>query len=574
MAIERLTLEPGRGFDPTRDEHRTKVLEAIEPMHGTGWAVQSFDPTTGNLTLVRQAAVTEVLRDDSSDSYRVGLERGTKPADGEKVASRLESDPQHRGFVMTQFDPYLGTATLSRLSDPARRCRGAVSTALRVKPWEVQVADRPDGGFDVELPGSYQPSKHNASLEEVATAIIGRPGWYLRTDARAGSASIIPGELPTFPNTVAFPVPRLSTMTTEFSPFGVALPPPGEDTLSEVGIDWTAGQMAMVAGIQGGGKSVVINDVITDWKAAGGELVIVDIPDKKNDFTWIKPWVRPGGWGCESDLAALAALELCYEEGKRRARYNEEHGVLGWRDLGPGERYKPILIVVDELSGLIVTERLPAGVPKDNPVVQRKIMSNLVRVSIEDVLQRVMREQRAMGMHVLLASQVTNNNTGIGPSVKALINHVLLQGSNQTKTQRAQAFSSEDRVPLVPQHIAEDAGAARGVGCAELGGQASAVYKGYYAPVDALKSALEELRVPTTDSQEPSPADIARFDPTREDDLDTPPPPSRGRSAAGTGGGTPNVRGLSGAAAAAHDAAVEEAAAQRARRNAEAASAR
>jgi len=562
MAVELLTLSPGTGFDPTNPQHVGMVTEKIEPEHGTGWTLQSYDGATGKLTLRRQTAVNQVTRNAADDSFVVDLEYGTKPADGDKVAAQLESDPQHAGYVMVAFEPHLGEATLAKMTKDARRCRGAVANALRVKPWDVQVTDRADGGFEVVLPATYRPSQHDKALDEVATAIIGRPGWYVSVNAKEHTASIIPGELPTFPAMVPYPLGQLARVTTDRTPFGVALGNPGESVPRQLAIDWKGSQFALVAGTAGGGKSATINAIIAGWVSAGGELVIVDIPDKKNDYTWAKPWVRPGGWGCESDLAALATLELLYEEGKRRARINEQYGAAGWRNIPATERYKPILAIIDELSGLVVTEKIPSGVPKDNPVVQRKIMSNLVRVSIDDVIQRMVREQRAMGMHVLQSTQVTNNNTGVGPSVKALIGNIMLQGSSQTRTQRAQAFSAEDRVPQIPSNVAEDPNASVGVGCAELAGQEPSVYKGLFAMPDEYRSALQRLGLPTTANPEPSATDIARFDPTVEEpDLDGPAPRSRPSR------GTPRVDGLSGAAAAAHDAAMEQAIFDREQRN-------
>ncbi|MEK6312001.1 MAG: cell division protein FtsK, partial [Curtobacterium sp.] len=235
MPISRLTVTPGKGFDPNVQAHVDIVQRNIEPEHGTGWVVQDYDPASGKLTLTRQGAVTQVSRVDDVDEYKVSLERGTKPADGDRVAARLESDPRHEGYVMIRFEPYLAEATLARMSLPARRCRGAVANALRVKPWDVLVRDRPDGGFDVDLPGGYQPSKHDKALDEVAVSIVGRPGWYLSVDAREHRASIIPGELPTFPATLPYPEHLLGELTTDFTPFGQRLAAPGEDSAPTIG---------------------------------------------------------------------------------------------------------------------------------------------------------------------------------------------------------------------------------------------------------------------------------------------------------------------------------------------------
>lgn len=571
MAVEILNETVGRGFNPSNPDHKKRAMEAVTAKYGDGWDLQSYDPATGKATFWRQVGYMQVTA-SGTDSKEVDIP-GVKPSDGDRVAAKLEADPENAGYVMTKFDPFLFSATLTKMTKESRRCRGAVANALRVKPWDVQVSDRKGGGFDIVLPPTYQPSKHDKALEEVATTIVGRPGWYVIANANKHTAQIIPGELPTFPPVAPYPITQLGKLTTDRTPFGIALGNPGEVVPRPVLVDWKGSAFTMVGGLPGGGKSVTINAIIAGWLAAGGEIVIVDIPDKKSDFTWVKPWVRKSGWGCESDLGALATLSLVYEEGKRRAKLNEELGVAGWRDIPAGQRpYKPLLVIVDEYAGLVVTEKIPAGVPKDNPVVQRKIMSNLVRVSIADVVERIMKEQRAMGMHMLVASQITNANSGLPPTVKGLIGNSILQGANPSKTQRAQAFSVEDKIPQIPQNVVEDAGASIGVGAAELAGQEPTVYKGFYASVGDYRLALEKLHLPTTPDPEPSPTDIARFDPTEsgggDDEYE---PPSRLREEHGGYGRNerhgPREDGLSGAAAAAHDMKVQQAMFDREARN-------
>ncbi|AZZ54900.1 FtsK/SpoIIIE domain-containing protein [Rathayibacter iranicus] len=566
MATERISIKPGTGFDANNKAHIEAVLTKVAKTDaGTGWSMQSHDPETGTLTLTRQSAVTQVSKSKERGSYDVGLRSGTKPADGDQVAAHLESDPRHRGYVMTKFEPFLGTATLSKLSADAQRCRGAVAVALGVKAWDVQVTNRPDGGFSLGLPRIYVPSKHDAKLTEVAEQVVGRDGWYVQVQAQALTAEIIPSEPPTFPTAIGYPLERLPTVSRERTPFGVKLPEPGSDTLEEVCIDWSTQAFAMIAGTPGSGKSVTLNALIAGSLAAGTELVICDIFDKRMDFTWMKEWCRDGGWGAEGDVESLAALSLVYEEGKRRSEIIERYGVTNWTELPREAALNPILVIVDEVSGLLVTEKLPAGVPKDNPIVVAKTMRNLIRVSIEDVISRTLAEQRAFGIRMILASQVTNANTGIGPSQKAKIGHKILQGSNPSKTARTQAFNSEAAAPLVPGNVRADVTVAKGVGVAELEGQDPFVYKTYYAGVEDYRRALNALNIPKSTRPEPTAADIARFDPSGEAEMDS--SPSRlADEAVGYGRGSKPPRdesGLTGAAAAAHQLKVAEQAVKR-----------
>src|SRR4029079_4730507 len=131
------------------------------------------------------------------------LARGTKPADGDRLAAKLAE--QNPGHEMTALAPVLGPATLGRLDEATSRCRSAVAVALGVKPWSVRARPRTGGGFDLALPESYSPSRHHKKLAEVATPVVGRDGWYVDVDPRTLTASIIPGEPPTFPAVLPYP---------------------------------------------------------------------------------------------------------------------------------------------------------------------------------------------------------------------------------------------------------------------------------------------------------------------------------------------------------------------------------
>ncbi len=91
---------------------------------------------------------------------------------------------------------------------------------------------------------------------------------------------------------------------------GRALPPPGQLTGPEVCIDWSAQSFALLAVIPGSGKTNLLNVAVAGSLAAGVELVVVDLPSKSVDFLWCNPFVRPGGWGCDSPEAAVTVLDL------------------------------------------------------------------------------------------------------------------------------------------------------------------------------------------------------------------------------------------------------------------------
>lgn len=515
-SIERITFPFPKGFDPSRHEKALPGL--IAKQHGPGFEVDSIDPEARTITASRQVAITEVTSGEHADSFEVRLARGSKPADGDRTEAKLMD--QYLGFYMTRFEPFLGKATLSRLSDVEARCRGAVAVAVGVKPWEVKVAQTPDGGYEIELPRTYVGSKHDDRLAEVATSVVGAPGWYVEVDAARLTAQIIPSEPPTFPEVIPSPMDRLGHGSIDVTEFGMVLPQPGATTGPAVWIDWAANPWALVAGIPRSGKSVALNALVADAVSNGSELVVVDSFEKRVDFLWCKQWVRDGGWGCESLEAAVAALVLVYEEGQRRAAVLAEHECVNWTELPVDLRPRPLLVVIDEVSALTVTDKVPAGVPKDNPMVVEILASNMLRIALARWMNKIIAELGFVRIRMVLSTQVTNAATGVPPSTKSKIGNFVLVGTNPSRPARNQAFPDESSVPVVPANVAAGGMRGKGVGAAALEGQGAVIYKSYFAKTSRYRGRLAELRLPTSTRPEPTAAEIARLTPTLEDDPD------------------------------------------------------
>lgn len=567
-SIERITVTLPPGFDPAR--HHSALEKLIADRHGDGFEIQHIDPAAHVALAIRQVAITEVTAATSTkESFEVRLARGTKPADGEKIAARLEDG--NPGYYLTGFEPFLGKATLTRMTDAQARCRGAVAVALSVKPWDVQVTERPDGGFHLALPATYVPSKHDEKLAEVATVVVGQPGWYVAIDAQQLTAEIVPSDPPQFPQVLPTPMGGLGS-DPDRTPIGRRLPPPGQELGDPLVIDWTQSAHLMLAGVPGSGKSVTLNAIIADALASGSALVVVDDPAKAVDFLWCKDFVRDGGWGCDSDRAAVAALALVYQEGQRRAKVLAESGHTNWLDMPASRRFQPVLVVVDEVSALLVTDKVPSGVPKTHPLVREIIEANLMRVTLGSTMSKIIAELRFVGIRMVISTQVTNATTGVPPSLKAKIGHKALQGANPSRSARVQAFSDETAVPTVPDNVKAGGDRARGVGVADLEGQAPAVYKSYFARTSDYQVELTRRGVPTTTRPAPTPAEIAKYTPSLDDEGDDDRPPSRldqGGFGAPDGRDAPQPR-LRGAAAAAHELRVQEDAHARARARADA----
>src|SRR5699024_10574209 len=173
--------------------------------HGDGFELENFEPATGKAVMRREDR-TAIASHTGNDSIEVPLPSGTTERDGKKRA--LSFADAYPGFTMTVFEPHRRRAILSKLSEDIVLARDAIAQALRCEPWDIQVTERTQGGFDFTVPSGYRPSVHDKALKEATETIIGEPGWYFTTDTRSRTGSIIPAKLSTFDASYPTPLPE------------------------------------------------------------------------------------------------------------------------------------------------------------------------------------------------------------------------------------------------------------------------------------------------------------------------------------------------------------------------------
>ncbi|WP_028245481.1 hypothetical protein [Pseudoclavibacter soli] len=523
--IERKVARLPAEFDMAAHSDRLGQWVKHSSVFGPDWELQSISVEEHTVTAIRQAAVSEVSESTvrSRPMKVIGLPRGTKPAEADKYAASYADT--YPGFQMTRFDPYLLQATVTKMAPEEVRCRDAIANALGCKPWDVQVFAKSSGGFDIELPPTYTPSKHDDKLDEVATTVVGRPGWFVRTQPAKLTAQIIPAELPAFDK--AYPYPDLGHLrpkSLEDSlqlPLGMRLGGPGEPN-TRLDFDFDATPGALVSGTAGSGKSVTVNALIFGALQRGWELVVVDVPHKAIDYEWVKPYVRENGFGCASKASSLTALKLVYAEGERRAALLAEHGVQKWQELpAPVRAENPlILVIMDEVTGLFASDPIPKALPKDHPerveAEQHAMETDLLKM----VTAKIPAELRFVGIRIILATQMAQANTGISVPLKTNLANRVLQGAKPSKAARGHALNDPDAAPHIPEWISADKGQSRGVGVAELEGQVPCVFKSFFASTDTYLKALSALGVQRNHTPEPTAAQIDRYVPRLDDGLD------------------------------------------------------
>lgn len=543
------------------------LCTALERKTGkSGWQVEGIDmkAMVATLTLTEQVVSTATL----PDRFDVALDKGTGPGDGEKVTALMaDMYPEH---TLVRFEPLRGEATLARMTPQEQRAREALAVAMGVKPWDVQVKSREEGGYGITLPSSYVPSKHDARLEEAATTAIGEPGWYVQIDPKTLTGIVAAGAIPTFPNVAPYPMDAFAEPkrgTKEHLkwqmriPLGISMKH-GPHDHQTVFADLAGDVGGMCVGTPGSGKSVQINAAIAGALIRHWEVGIIDVPHKEGDFRWVKPYVKPGFYGACSKRGNVAVMEKVYAMRDERKRLLDEWKVDKWNDLPADVRPAPFLLVVDEATGLFSVPKPAFKPPKDAPeeivaVYEEQMEDYMAAAKMNLTLQKILLELRFVGIRVLLATQQAQTNTGITTTMKmAMSAFRILQGVRADKRARIHAFSNPDGAPDIPANIVADQGMGRGVAVAEIEGGDTpfVIFKGYYADSRTYEAMFADRGLPTTGSPEPESWELTKHWPSMSGEAaDEGPAPSRLASEGGFGAAVePAETRLRGAAAAAH----------------------
>lgn len=270
MSIQTLALTPGPGFDPNNSQHVARIFEkvieaekrkagaseVVEEMgdNRTDWKVLSYDAKTNKLTIYRQAAVTQI-DEDRRGVRTVSIPAGTKATEAEGIAARLQE--MHPGYYLSEFNPHLGKAQLTKMTLDEVRVREATATAIGVKPWDLKVKGSRNNGYQVKLPSTYMQSKHDEKIQEVAETIAGEFGWYWEADPVGLKGSIVPSVPPTFPPSIPYPMnllPQASPGVVNAIPFGMSLATRGDEENEVIWLRLEDAPHSQVGGTSGSGK--------------------------------------------------------------------------------------------------------------------------------------------------------------------------------------------------------------------------------------------------------------------------------------------------------------------------------
>ncbi len=219
--------------------------------------------------------------------------------------------------------------------------------------------------------------------------------------------------------------------------------------------EWKRSPHLLVCGTTGGGKSVALQMILEGVVARNAELFVIDPSKGAADFRFIEPWSR---FMAVDIFESAALMKGIYQEVVRRKNLNSKYGVGSYTDLPESIRPPHVVVVLDEFTSLIETEKV-ARQPLDDFELERErqavLAMNEARVQIGQLAGRITREARSAGISLILATQQLKanmlNDIPGGSSVKNNAARILL--GRTTYGERSSALRSPDAAPQLGNFV-------------------------------------------------------------------------------------------------------------------------
>jgi len=435
--------------------------------------------------------------------------------DAAAVDARLRED----GQTVLAWDPSAHRLLVGNLPPFELALRDRLAGVLKRAPWEIRLSTTWGLGADgvgemqsVVLTAapvlSADPDKAQTAWQQVTQSVVGHSGWTAEMDHHTGTVTMRSGIAIDLPPTASYAWSVIDDGSWGEFPFGT------DGFGRPVTADLSANPHTLVVGKTGSGKSIQLEAFIFGALVHGFELAICDPTKRGLDFRWARPYVRPGGWGCQSYSDALAVIRGCYDEGRRRLDVLDSLDCPKWTALTPAQRnehgIKPIMVIVDEGTSLAKLEPGMKTLPPDDPERMEAEELNNDKARIMAIIGKIARELRFVGVHLVFGTQrfsIADIGDGAGGLRENLGVRILLGRASNTAITMAFADAEDAGSAYSQAHgVVATADPGKGAekhpgrGVCEIDGMRTTAFQGYYASHDELVAALRARGVVKTDS--------------------------------------------------------------------------
>ena len=423
-----------------------------------------------------------------------------------------------------------GTVVVGFMTPWDEALRDRIARSLGCKPWDVGLSvawgtvEDDDGKLIGEpravaithAPVIADAEKRVARWKALANELLptaAGSAWRVEDEPHLGRLNLRIGASVNLPTSV----PYLWSVATGAEWCDLAF---GVDGFGQpVSVDLSSNPHVLVVGKTGSGKSITLEAFIFGALVHGFELAIVDPTKRGLDFRWARPFVREGGWGCQTYADALATLRSVYDEGQRRLDILDSLDLPKWTALSDEQRAEygigPILVVLDEGTSFAKLDVVPRGLPADDPERREPEELNITKQRSMALTGKIARELRFVGIHLIFGTQrfgVEDIGEGAGGLRENLGNRILLGRASSTAIGMAvmdpsDALSAYEEAHGVAAQKDERKDKERekrpGRGIVEMDGQETTSFHGFYATHEELAERLAlagvERRKPAAD---------------------------------------------------------------------------
>ncbi len=498
------------GYDDVRDRPRL-IAKLRERVQG--------DPQVETIIWSPDRSRCAALVVQGVPSWRPRAEARAIPAtvrDGD--AARVDAHLREGGQTLLAWD-YAGHRMLVGQLGVELGLRDRLAAVLKKAPWEIRLSTTWGLGVDglgelqaVVLPAapvlSADPDRAQTAWQQVTQSVVGHAGWTVEMDHHDGTVTMRSGVAINLPNTAGYAWSVIDDGSWGEIPFGT------DGFGRPVIADLSANPHVLVVGKTGSGKSIQLETFVYAALVHGFEIAMVDPTKRGLDFRWARPYVRPGGWGCQSYSDALAVIRGCYDEGKRRLDVLDALDCPKWTALTPAQRtqhgIRPIMVVVDEGTSLAKLEPVMKTLPPDDPERMEAEELNADKSRIMAIIGKIARELRFVGVHLVFGTQrfsIADIGDGAGGLRENLGVRILLGRASNTAIGMAFADAEDAGQAYAQAHgVIATADPGKGVekhpgrGVCEIDGMITTAFQGSFAGHDELVAALRARGIAKTDS--------------------------------------------------------------------------
>jgi len=500
-----------QGYDDAQDRGRL-VAKLRERIPG--------DPQVETITRGDDGAVTAVVVQGTPPWRPAGSEtRSIPPGVRDGDAGRVDAHLRESGMTVIGWDFPGGRQLIGTVAPVELGLRDRLAGVLKRAPWEIRLSTTWGLGADgrgemqsVVLRSapvlSADPERAHATWLQITRSVVGHEGWTVEMDHHSGTVTMRSGVAINLPSTASFAWSVIDDGSWGEIPFGT------DGFGRPVIADLSANPHVLVVGKTGSGKSIQLEAFIYAALVHGFELAMVDPTKRGLDFRWARPYVRPGGWGCQTYSDALTVIRSCYDEGRRRLDVLDSLDCPKWTALTPAQRTQhginPILCVVDEGTSLAKLEPVMRTLPPDDPERMEAEALNNDKSRIMAIIGKIARELRFVGVHLVFGTQrfsVADIGDGAGGLRENLGVRILLGRASNTAIDMAFADSSDAMAAYAQAHgVAASADPGKGAekrpgrGVCEIDGMITTAFQGSFATTDELVAALRARGVIKADS--------------------------------------------------------------------------